>query len=236
MIGLERRGAWFGLIGEDWAPPGVRFMEREIEALSESWGFDSCCESEFETVLEKWGQYVTERVELDRDTLRLVARALGHGSVAPAFAEHVLRDQDHGSEPLASFAAELAHLPGKFAAPARYLQALDSERDGEVGIAEGHLHAAVLADPDFAPALGELARYEADRGNAARAMSLLRRAGSEEDDSELSYLRGLHTGPLVSVGRNDPCPCGSGRKFKACCLNATPSCRLNSWRAGWLYH
>jgi uncharacterized protein YecA (UPF0149 family) len=20
------------------------------------------------------------------------------------------------------------------------------------------------------------------------------------------------------IGRNDPCPCGSGRKFKACCL------------------
>lgn len=28
--------------------------------------------------------------------------------------------------------------------------------------------------------------------------------------------------PLVSqptAGRNDPCPCGSGKKFKKCCLN-----------------
>jgi len=25
--------------------------------------------------------------------------------------------------------------------------------------------------------------------------------------------------PVPSVGRNDPCPCGSGRKFKKCCLN-----------------
>jgi uncharacterized protein YecA (UPF0149 family) len=24
----------------------------------------------------------------------------------------------------------------------------------------------------------------------------------------------------VKVGRNDPCPCGSGRKFKKCCLTA----------------
>ncbi|MBO6850712.1 MAG: SEC-C domain-containing protein [Marinobacter sp.] len=32
------------------------------------------------------------------------------------------------------------------------------------------------------------------------------------------YLRGdTHEGPL-KPGRNDPCPCGSGRKFKACCL------------------
>ena len=26
--------------------------------------------------------------------------------------------------------------------------------------------------------------------------------------------------PLRHVGRNDPCPCGSGKKYKKCCLNA----------------
>ncbi len=28
-----------------------------------------------------------------------------------------------------------------------------------------------------------------------------------------------HTQPNLSVGRNDPCPCGSGKKYKKCCLN-----------------
>lgn len=28
--------------------------------------------------------------------------------------------------------------------------------------------------------------------------------------------------PLKGIGRNDPCPCGSGRKFKKCCLDARP--------------
>ena len=23
----------------------------------------------------------------------------------------------------------------------------------------------------------------------------------------------------IKTGRNDPCPCGSGRKFKRCCIN-----------------
>ncbi len=23
----------------------------------------------------------------------------------------------------------------------------------------------------------------------------------------------------IEVGRNDPCPCGSGKKYKRCCLN-----------------
>jgi hypothetical protein len=27
-----------------------------------------------------------------------------------------------------------------------------------------------------------------------------------------------HTNPLRGVGRNDPCPCGSGKKFKKCCM------------------
>jgi len=25
--------------------------------------------------------------------------------------------------------------------------------------------------------------------------------------------------PARKVGRNDPCPCGSGKKYKKCCLN-----------------
>jgi hypothetical protein len=39
----------------------------------------------------------------------------------------------------------------------------------------------------------------------------------------LDYLESLatpHREPLRKIGRNDPCPCGSGKKFKKCCLNA----------------
>ena len=27
---------------------------------------------------------------------------------------------------------------------------------------------------------------------------------------------------FAQVGRNEPCPCGSGKKFKKCCLNREP--------------
>lgn len=27
-------------------------------------------------------------------------------------------------------------------------------------------------------------------------------------------------------GRNDPCPCGSGKKYKSCCLGKAPSLKL----------
>lgn len=39
--------------------------------------------------------------------------------------------------------------------------------------------------------------------------------------SNLEYTNGLMSNQLDSnlkVGRNDPCPCGSGKKYKKCCL------------------
>jgi uncharacterized protein len=29
------------------------------------------------------------------------------------------------------------------------------------------------------------------------------------------------TNPFRDIGGNDPCPCGSGKKFKKCCLGKT---------------
>jgi hypothetical protein len=31
---------------------------------------------------------------------------------------------------------------------------------------------------------------------------------------------------MTKVGRNQPCPCGSGKKYKQCCLNADEAARL----------
>jgi len=38
----------------------------------------------------------------------------------------------------------------------------------------------------------------------------LGQADKEKDDIE-------QTKPATKTGRNDPCPCGSGKKFKKCC-------------------
>lgn len=38
----------------------------------------------------------------------------------------------------------------------------------------------------------------------------------------------------VKIGRNDPCPCGSGKKFKKCCVTRPPaqeSAASYSWMA-----
>jgi hypothetical protein len=54
--------------------------------------------------------------------------------------------------------------------------------------------------------------------------SLYARHYLERTQSEARRLAAaLPTASLNKVGRNEPCPCGSGKKFKHCCLNRKPS-------------
>lgn len=32
---------------------------------------------------------------------------------------------------------------------------------------------------------------------------------------------------MAAIGRNDPCPCGSGKKYKQCCLNKAEKMSLS---------
>jgi hypothetical protein len=41
---------------------------------------------------------------------------------------------------------------------------------------------------------------------------------NDKPEWEADPFGGPHRDPLRKVGRNDPCPCGSGKKFKKCCL------------------
>jgi uncharacterized protein len=52
----------------------------------------------------------------------------------------------------------------------------------------------------------------AGAGRAYRHFTALRRSATQDAHDEKTYRR---TDP--KVGRNDPCPCGSGKKYKQCC-------------------
>jgi hypothetical protein len=64
--------------------------------------------------------------------------------------------------------------------------------------------------------LAHWTRFREKRASAARqaprSLEVLHRSLSE----------GSRINPLRDVGRNDPCPCGSGKKYKKCCLQAGP--------------
>ena len=70
-----------------------------------------------------------------------------------------------------------------------------------------------LGDGEFAPfedTIGELSGWY--------AFSPERREPEAPWGDPLPGLAEPAVNPFRGVGRNDPCPCGSGRKFKRCCL------------------
>ena len=93
-----------------------------------------------------------------------------------------------------------------------------AEGAGDSATARDLINDALTVRPGLEPALHDGAQYAAARGDYVTADRYLRRA---EQQSPLRP--GLSeaiaaTDTAGNVGRNSPCPCGSGRKFKACCL------------------
>lgn len=120
---------------------------------------------------------------------------------------------------------------------------------GDATTAARLIDEAVAAGTNDFMVLVEAAEFAADRGDATAALSLLLRAGIEPYDGDRSdrwspaptkaqrlldevseYARPPRK---REVGRNDPCPCGSGRKYKAC--HQRQSGHALSDRSPWLY-
>jgi len=156
----------------------------------------------------------------------------------PAIAEAVLAETmvagSDGAAALGLFAESLEPLAPREARPAlRWLRGKAHERLGDVTRAEADYEAAESLDPTWPLALVDLARYAGDRGDAARGLALLRRAEAPQDDLLVGVLERFQVAPRSDLGRNDPCWCGSGRKYKKCHLRREQ--RPLDERATWLY-
>ncbi|MGH3869942.1 MAG: SEC-C metal-binding domain-containing protein [Pseudonocardiaceae bacterium] len=126
--------------------------------------------------------------------------ALG-GVIEPQLA--ALRSQARGREEKAAVALIAARA---------------AEGAGDCVTARDLLEEALALRPGLEPALHDAAQYAAARGDYPTADRYLRRA---EHPSPLrpGLSEAIDTTTL-EAGRNSPCPCGSGRKFKVCCRRA----------------
>jgi tetratricopeptide (TPR) repeat protein len=169
-----------------------------------------------------------------RAVVRAVLPVLAEPAVAAAVLAETIGTGKDGAAALGLFAETLEPLAPRTARPAlRWLRAKAHERIGDVASAEADYEAAESLDPRWPPALVDLARYAGDRGDATRGLALLRRAGAPPDHPLVELLERFEAAPRSDVGRNDPCWCGSGRKYKKCHLHRE---RLSlDERAGWLY-
>lgn len=208
--GLEVRDGWSGRRGEDWEPAWVIHRIDEAARFAHERELDDCCVSGFVTVVG----YTLGRGMAPGE----VNAALSHGEVADTFVDWWLDTWAIESPRFARTLQPLLTESGRDQAGARYLMAVHHDSRGEALAAESQLEGAIQANPGYRPALWMLAGYAADRGDAGRAVALWRRSGADPEEEPLAFHEDL-LASVARVGRNEPCPCGSGRKYKQCHLH-----------------
>ena len=175
-------------------------------------------------------------VELEREAVSASLERLSTPEVAEAVRWELDPTDRTSSTALAVF-AELAEgvAPRSSRAALRYLRGIAEERLGHIDEAERSFDAAQSLDPSWPPTLLRLAQYAADRGDAERALGLLQRAGLDSDHPSIAVLEPFLPQARPELGRNEPCWCGSGRKYKACHLHQHTQLSITD-RATWLHH
>ena len=138
----------------------------------------------------------------------LVAEAVETAAAQGATAEH----------PWARGIAALEDC-GRPAVP-MLLRARAAEGSGRSDQARQLIWSCLGLEEDLLPAIRDAMEYELCAGNWARAWELASAIGSDGIAEPLLRPLGPLRQPALGTERaprNQPCPCGSGRKYKACC-------------------
>ena len=161
------------------------------------------------------------------------------GALAEPMVSVAIADESLGGEPhLASMLAIVLEtvrpqMPRRALGGWHWLFGRCRDLLSDITEAEQEYLRALELDADFYPAMRELATLASLRGDAARAVSLLQRAAVPIDDPELVMVSRFVGESRTDIGRNDPCWCGSGLKYKRCHLHRSEF-DLES-RRDWLY-
>ncbi|HET9840757.1 MAG TPA: SEC-C metal-binding domain-containing protein, partial [Nocardioides sp.] len=124
-------------------------------------------------------------------------------------------------------------VDGRLLAVPRLLRASAAEARGDMASYRALLETALAADPDNREALVDLADLHAIAGEAREADRLYRLGGLAADSDELKTLQPFLQPPADGPGRNRPCPCGSGKKYKLC--HGRTAVHPLEQRASWLW-
>ncbi len=239
--GLVRRDSIIAEEGFDW--DALRTWQTR-NRLGSIYGLDAARADNAAALVAAYDMW--DEADDSPDRLDATPAALDDGDVATAVWSE-LQQRDASAERTGAFAAALmANDPSSIGAVWLRAQLLDYSGDALAAI--DALEAVVDAGCRHRPALVDLAALRADRGDAVGAMRLLAQGGIgrpqlddegkpvDRSDDELLWdeVEGFATHrPRPTARRNDPCPCGSGRKYKTCHLGRETH-SLDD-RAAWLY-
>jgi tetratricopeptide (TPR) repeat protein len=218
--GLEHRGFTYGRAGENWESFGESSRKSARLRLLANWGITECCQEAFDAAWDSYSAFLEDIPPRIKDT----AAHLSHGLVAPALADYVLKLRLNEKDDLAGFATQLLTAGDKPAAAARLILGVLAQNDDHTEEAERMFRLARRGDPGYGPAAVRLAEYELHRGKVDEAIALLQHPEIDAENPTRQFLedfRSRSRATFRGVGRNDPCPCGSGRKYKVCCQDGS---------------
>ncbi|MGI9001646.1 MAG: SEC-C metal-binding domain-containing protein [Pseudonocardia sp.] len=231
--GLERRGDKFA--HDEWVWERAAEFGQHVR-LMDRLGMGGSLTEAMEALKLLAGSENDPADPADPATLRRALDLLGDPLVLDAVTDELLGYDDDPDRvaALVALADRLITAAGRSPrlAMARWVAAVAAERDSRVLDAEAHLRAA-SREAAWAFTEDRLAWYEADRGDAAAALRRWQALGAPADDPDLTALRPFAAASTPDLGRNQPCWCGSGRKFKQCHLGKPAQVPLPD-RVGWL--
>ena len=230
--GLDFDRGFIGPSDRPWEVPDASTRLLRL-MLATEFGFSVCCHDAFDIAVDAFDTFDHPTMAEGIDW-QAVGKALVHSDVARALVALASPVEGRPAARVADFATRLASRDQHSRAAGAFITALVLDESGEAETAATVLEAAVEADPRFGPAAEEHARVLADQGELDRAIDVRQRLGFARDP-ELEYLLSLRAPRRATAGRNDPCPCGSGKKFKRCCLDK-PASMATTTRASWLQH
>ncbi len=209
--GIEVREEWVGWADQAWVTPREQAQQKRYEGVLQSPDLERCCRDELRFAYEAsqtWDGSPLGRSEADR-----IAKALDHGPVPDYLWEIASL---WAQTELGPWTDAVADSAADTSAGLRYLCALVADARNEPRTAIEHLQRAYSLEPDQSAVILMLAGLRADEGDGHGAASLLGRLGVARDD-QLFKDFAPQIVAFAGIGRNERCPCGSGRKFKACC-------------------
>ncbi len=171
----------------------------------------------------------------DVEAVEIAVDALDDGAVAEAFWEEI--DFGYSFDDAFMFVDRAIEIVGEpLPVGLGWVRARMLDLEGSAVAAIEMLEGLVDDNCTHDPTLIDLAGYCSDRGDARGAVRLLRRTDALMKEprpdvlgllppnrakllfDEVDYVANYRPKPIAR--RNDPCPCGSGRKYKACHLRS----------------